>query len=916
MHLGHTTSRVFKKFLLLATLLSVPASFANPRPEIVAITESEWQQAQNSTSSTTLQVTLPTLMFDRNGVFSSVLYELPIHFAGLKLNTIGRGLHSTIVYLDETRLSDVRSVIQFLSKLDQEALRKHRLDEPVQVLDTDNIQLMVVGTQSKFIALKPHREFIEWQMRFYQALEEFAPGILDKHKAHRNLGSGILDPERVHISLVQFGERVGIKLNETQENEVKSKLKNLFIKAIDDYKKKNGSLPSFQFSLKENPLEMVTAPRSFLTPPIPIVTYKIQKNDEPRISPVTTWTLMESANNPKTVEFYTDQLAAGSAKPYLERDSKSNSVGFGQRTFQPYPDEEFMALLPVSLGEIYRKSLLTLSPTKKPAAVPTDNESRKNHFFVTSTTHYKLAPQKAFHVLELMRSLGLKSSNNVSVGLGVYASSVREEIRNPGDSDLLVTGLVYIPDHIASIEEAERTAVKDFTTVVLGQLRKLANERKIAWSELRLGSDATMGIVDRDSISGLEENPYLSEQDILIGRYKDKKGKYWSLEELVALGDFMKGKIDLFTKGKREEISLQFLAGFSWRGSTYTFQRNGIKGLPPLLRTAVYDGAHSFANAAALSRAYDLYTAQKGAILARAIRDVTKAMEPQDYLLKKSGLTVIQPIWNSKFVKKAYNYMILLGNSGLGLDEIFFNETRRILKKESKWTDGYSYEVLFDRVVEAINQSELKVINHLKRNVNDFREFNERQQSFREDQWLTRVEETESLLGELEQILNERKGTSSNLIVLEESYKRFYDLFRIASRLPPSEGADYMVQSSNVGVLLAFEYQLKQLEGALIGNVNSNIKLTEMDQVFIQTLISYSPHFYINYLENRRQESDFKLKWIMTFLGMGNSSEMIESMKDVSSKIHALDRSKIAEEQKRLYQSCQDRIQLEAGAKK
>lgn len=917
---------------LLLSLASLAFSLtAYAKPTIASVTPAQWKAGQDNKLAVTLQVAFPTILFDRTeNIFSEIFNKIPQNFPGLKLNTIGRGMHSTLAYLEGMKLEGVKEVIRFFESLDRATLERYDLLNEVHVFDAANPEFVVVGTQSKFLALKPHSEFVQWQMRFYQLLADKAPQLLEKHLSHRNFGKTI-DPNSIHISLIQWGERYGIGLSETEVEALKSKMKALFGAEVQAFEARHGRLPEVKFSLKTHPVELVLPPRSIQSGSDVVVAIKAEGDGQPTISQVVRWQIDQQGKDSGLddygdghgtagafIELRTQDFMSGAEKPYDEILEDKAWIE-KPRSFDPEPIESFRQRLRPEIARIFDLGIRMLSPTKLPAPVLTTDISRQNRFYVTTQTHPRLEPEKGFAALENARGLQLHSTDGVSIGVGLYASSIRKEIKNPGDLDMLVNSVVHVPDSIQSIEEAEAHAVRKFVQVTIGQLRELAKKGKIAFTELRLGSDATMGIPFDDVIAGLEENPYLSEEDIIKGEFKDKTGKVWSLEQLVALGDFMKGKVDLFTEHGRIDISLQFLAGYEWKGAMYTFQRNGIKGIAPLVRTGMYDGAESSAIAISLSRVFDYYASQKGPIVARAIRDLMKAAFGHSKSINGGTPAPVEaePLWNSKFVKKFYNFLIMLRSSGLGLDDIFFKETKAVFERQATgMPEGFTIAQLVDHLLGAINQDLLKTINTLKRNVNDFREYNERAQHFRPDQWAERLRETASLLEEIEADID--SGLLDVTSEFSASMREFQDLFKKAKRQSTVERSiQYLGRKRLFDPLLRFEDMLTVVDGSIVAKRGSHGELTSFDREFVKALTAHSPHFLVRYLMTRSQDADAKMRWTLRLMGISpiyanphtKVDLSVEMMKSFSSRLESMSKDEIAAAQKKFFSkkpSCLD----------
>ena len=145
-------------------------------------------QESESGSAATVQLPIWTIAYDVEGEapLAEVLKVVSERFPHLKLNTVGRGLHSTLLYLDDLTFEEAREFGRFWERLDRETLARYSLLESFRIVDSENIELVVVGTRSRFIALKPHPEMIRWQMNFWRLVEDLAPKFFERHKAHRN----------------------------------------------------------------------------------------------------------------------------------------------------------------------------------------------------------------------------------------------------------------------------------------------------------------------------------------------------------------------------------------------------------------------------------------------------------------------------------------------------------------------------------------------------------------------------------------------------------------------------------------------------------------------------------------------------------------------------------------------------------
>ncbi len=812
---------------------------AKPSPVLLTTTPREWENAKARPLPATLQISFFTTLFDKNDVFSYVFSQVPRHFPDFKLNTIGRELHATLLYLNGLTLDATREFVQFFSTLDSLALEAYGLLDPVQVFDSENIEIIEIGRKSKFLALKPHRELIEWQRRFYKLLSEKAPHLLNHHQ-------GSLDPEQSHISVIQWNIDQGF--SDEKIAKAKAKVKELFQDAIARFKQQTGKSPEIKFSLNVQGVELVTAPASIHTPPVSILTFKTDASLRPVTSTVGRWSIIDPLTGfIKVVEFDMDKLRNGDPASYQLSDSSNGVLDTSLIQAPPVEAEVFKANLPDRLKKIFEDSIHTLSPTQYPAVMG-------DTLYFTRYRHQKLDPLKAIPVFKKAHELGLKSTEHASIGLAVYASSVREDILNPSDYDMLLNTLIHVSNSARTIDEAEKIAAEVFVKEVLSQLLVLVRKGVVSIQELRVGSEATMGLPYQNILDALEANPYLTEQDILSGYFKDKTGKVWTIEELVSLGDFIKTKLDYMDGNHhRTNFSLQFVVGFEWQGQIRILNASGLKGIPPLMRTAVYDSAESFAVAAALSRPSTYYSIQKGPVIPKAIRDLQNAAKHY----QENEITVYV-----KLIKKIYNFFILLSQSGLGLEEIFFKE----VQNRADIPPEYSLLEFMDELVKSINQTPFKVLNELRRNVNDLREYNERGQVFDEAQWQAHRLEMVALIGVLKGLLIQYPTLKNQH--LTETLIKFENFLSKTQGLSFHKASLYLKEKRLHKLFYGFELELLKLEQMFLVHTSTPAALSEKSLAFIQVLLKKSPEIYLDYLAARSQEAGGKLEWTLKYLGL------------------------------------------------
>ncbi len=851
---------------LSAAIPSIP----NRSPVRASVSSADWDRALKTENQATLRIAFPTSIFGRNeNIFSDIMARLPDYFSNLSLQTMGRQFHSTLIQLDGLSFEELKGILTLLKGLDRSKLERAGLLGDFQVFDAGKIELLRVGTRSSFLAIKPHREFIEWQTRFYQWLETERPDLIRRHLSHGALAGQGLNPERTHISLLQWGERLGIPLTPEQENQVQVTLQKLIRDQVDRYRSlHNGADPQVIFNLQNSPIELITAPLSIDQPPPEVASLKVSPQGEPSLSKIGRWPIARGGGNADSsepnpvdtfIEFDIDALLQGNATPYTLAPEGFNpgKLPLTPRSFPPMAQRDFLSLLSPRVKAVYQQALRKLSPTSYPAAVPVNDPTKANQFFVTSVTHPDLAPQKGIPILETLRKLDINSTAHIDIGRSVYASSVRESVRYPGDYDTMFTAIVHPDDQAHTFEQARSRAVQRFLDDVMGKLIEQTRAGKISITELRVGSEYTMYPSGpfKDILAAREANPYLSEQDILNGHFKDSRGKTWTLRELFELGDFIKMKLDLFMgDGTRKEISIQFAIGFEYEGIIHFLQTEEMKGMAPLLRTAVYDGADGFAVSAALLRAFKYHQLQRGNIIPYSLGDLVKAGYqysglPQSPLQTTPDVLLFaEPVWSAKFVKKVNNFILLLANGPSGLDEIFFTEASKILQKNNLWNNRNNLKTLSEDIRVAINQPELEVLNALRRTVNDLREYNERHQRFRVDQWLARQDELQKLMSRFEEVSNKRSS------LLPQEMQRVLQEFRaILNTIEQAKSSDKAVETladpKHYSAIKGFEIALLKFEGKIVGSM-----LTVDDRALIRALISYGPSIWRKYVSDRSQE--------------------------------------------------------------
>jgi hypothetical protein len=570
----------------------------------------------------------------------------------------------------------------------------------------------------------------------------------------------------------------------------------------------------------------------------------------------------------------------------------------------------FSRQLPEATRNVYERELPKLKPGTLPAPVRTGMKKAASDLtlFVATNSHPKIDPAKGLALIPLVQDLMLPSHSNLSSGIMLYGSSTREEHLNPADSDLILNSLVHVPDSVSSYEEAKKYAHDVFNREVIGHYAELAKEGKISFSELRLGSDKTLGHPEKPEngpFVSYETNPYLSQEDILRGDYRDPKtGKLWTLQELSELGDFSKAKFELYSKDlnsglKRQEVSLQFLTGFDWKGQTYFLRTNGLKGAPSsLLTTGIYYGAESYATAASMSRTVDYYVSQRGPMLGRAIGELLHT----GYDFDTSPPNVLsEPLWKTKFIKGFYSYLVLLRRSGLRLDELFFEDAKKIMQREGIWDDSITFQKFVDEILKDFNKPEVKLISRIKRIANDFAEFHERGQIAQENQIKVRLQELLRPEGDFAKLRSLLR--TSGIKLPGETLRglgQFEATIRELAKAPNSEAFARLGES---GAYKNGEAALTSIDVHFNTDLAASVHLSPSSRNLIRVMTTLSPHMYTEYLESRFQTTDEDLKLVHELMGIKGTEQNAITMRELNGLIKTGTLSEISTYQKRLFNS-------------
>lgn len=838
----------FRKILRIRNLLTKCVialgviGFLYPRfplagpPDLIAPNADEVARSLNTKHQGILEVLFDTTFFDLERSFlAKLLSEIPSKFPEYKLNTVARGLHSTVLYLEDLTLEETFSLISRLKNASPHLIEKYNLNRKVMVVDPQKVDLGLIGVVNVFLAIKPHAEFIQWQKDFWSYLKEVAPDLVEKHRKHRYLGDKALTDEAIHISLIQWDTDLRGPMPEHMKTAMVSRMKGL----MGEINRKAHYSPVY-FSMADNGLKLVTPPKSILNKPINVASIRINYSSNTfETSPIVRWEIETVGGKKRVVEFHPSPSSNGIAAQ-SNNDKFNRSWLQAQQSFEQFPFSDLVLKLPSALRGLATENLLRIQPSYVPALhdfngmiQPSLENFGDQGFFTTNQTHPFLTPSKAVESFSIIDSLQLRSTGRMNLGAAIYASSVRLDVDNPGDVDMLFNTIIHVPNEIQDFETARRQAVRTLLEDFFTQIDLLIKDEVIHISEYRVGSLATMGYDGMDSLKGLSDNPYLTERNYLERKFTDNKGKTWSLEELLLLEDFSKLKIDVFKDGKRYELSLQLLIGFNWKGHVYSLQRSALKGVMPLMRTAIYRNAESYAVAILLQKPSALYVTQKNSIvIPRTFVDLTKATSRAD-----SGVFRL----TGKFLKKFYNFFMFLENSGLGLDHYFFTQINKMLQKDGK-PEVSSIDDLIAFARKIFNDPFFKHSNHLKRIFNDFTEYNERGQGMHEIQVRHRLSELKVVTDQMVHFLP------------AEKLKPFLQFSQKMARMSAGEQVGFFLSPSQRAYLQELEKQSARLEDFQYENLTSGMNISHFRN-FLVYFMNHFPRMYVKYFKDRNELS-------------------------------------------------------------
>lgn len=808
-----------------------------------------------TTTSSTVQISFPSHLIDKDrNILGHIASVIPKHFPHLKLNTLGRRFHSTLVYLDDMDKNSIYEFFEILKKLPPEVIEKYQLDKTVLLIDPERIEFSVVGTQSKFLALKPHPEFVAWQMRFWEMLKEHAPHIYQKHQEHRNLGGKATSEHAVHISLFQWGEKFGLDLSPQEVESMKKLMHDEITKAHQVHQ-----FTRLYFNPKNHNIQTVLPAMSLAEPPFVVSAFKV-KPSQFKFSDIYRWREIEDKEQVVVSEYN-----SRTGKESRGKDSIMTA-------FRVYPSFDITSkqhqLLPQNQVLWQR-----VAPQVPESLSPSEMKSQGLEVYFPSHFNADRDPARAFEVFDKIKNLKFPSNEYIHSGFGLYASSLSRSFMFPGDYDLALNSLVYVPDSIRSYEQARDFATIQFNKYVFGHIKNLIKEGKLSLIELRIGSDALMYKEKQSNYSAYLEHPYLSEKEFLEGEFVDKKtGKVWSLDELLKLEDFSKAKLDYFNeKGERFEISLQFIYGFHWKGYTYSSKRFGIKVLTPLLRSMAFADINTYVISAALYRPQMYHSLQKWDFAPSMIHTSYKLAtqySKHNYLLNKDSSEIN---YTSKFIKRLYNQILILNQSPSHVDKMI---------NESMTNSGYGpfdINTVLNEIRQNLNNIDMHHINMLKRAVNDFAEFSERKQSMRyEDQVKHRVEEIRLGLAKLMKIIRRypiAESLKKEIVYNTRSLQKL--IADIESSGNTEKAAQTLHLDSSMQTLKKSEILIALLESDILSEL-----FDRQTKNFLQTYVRFAPIVYLKHLISRENPSDYELLWVLKMMNISITSERLKVLRE------------------------------------
>ena len=892
----------------------------NPMGSLVAASANDYEHAMITDIKNKLVFNFPTFAFDRETDLLSALFPLlPMQFADFKLNPAKQGFPILFGSFGERflkgklSLEETRKLLNRIKEIPKEKwLAVGHLNNVGAVIDLNHIRVVRVENLGRqYLALQTTEDFREWQKKL--------GSIFFSHFS----GEGFTLPKEEFqgvIPILEIPAPLGaVAFSEERIARASAKLEKL-IQDLARTRPGGGRT----FSLSSLPIHWMAELDDTAAKKLFSIRFVDQSG---RVEPPSIIDWISNINRRTVIEIDTDAFLAKNELPI-----QLPKRGQDYRVFNSIPNsypvvnlEQFQNYLSPKTRSVYQRGLSNASTNSFPVQVD-GVQYLGSPAFVMQNRHPNLAPMKVNSVVGMLEKIGVPQTQNASVGYAVYGSFSRAEFDNPSDVDLLMNVLVKVPNQMATAQQAEDYAVNTFVNEVLDHYRKQARAGKLAFMEMRIGSDATMGVESHSSnpLDAYNENPYLSHQDIMTGKFTDPRtNKTWTLEELIKLGDFTKSKIDYFDEaGKRTELSLQFVLGYDWNGKTFLVRRHGFKGaISSLLSTGVYLGAESYATAAALASSVGYYESQFGDVVARSIGGLIDVAKFQ----KDTGYLTGDVVWRGKILKQFYASLGFMKKSAAsGIDQVFFDETIKFLRLHGRDPGAITLAGLVQDSVRALNQPVLLPLNQMKRIANDLKEFNERNQWITPQQLQSRFDEFNLAVPAMEQAFPGAKMPSSLRTAITDARKVF-----IETNLMPEHEArvQYLIEphsaiKTRLEVLGKLEKELIRLEGMLLTDfAMSSFAISHESQEVMQTMIALMPNLYSRYCSTRMYLTDAQLNQIYRAMGVGASEDAVALMKETSSKLMDLSFEDVSARQLLIFEkakSCREMLKdtaLVVGAK-
>jgi hypothetical protein len=113
-----------------------------------------------------------------------------------------------------------------------------------------------------------------------------------------------------------------------------------------------------------------------------------------------------------------------------------------------------------------------------------------------------------------------------------------------------------------------------------------------------------------------------------------------------------------------------------------------------------------------------------------------------------------------------------------------------------------------------------------------------------------------------------------------------------------------MRSDNRLDTLTAFKRQLTLLEHHLNAEQPSPVALSMDQQRFLQTFVSYAPHFYHRYIFSRSQDRGATMRWGLRFMKIalgGDPNQKMALMEHVSANLDTMTRAQVADYQRRIF---------------